>query len=154
LSRGLAVLREIADQCSSRKAFKNLCRDHGYGSLNEATRSRLLLMAAHETAIRIWRDVELTERQRENWNSPTSICKRCPALRAAIAETNKNKPPRPPRKTNKSLVLERALDVVLDHLNEMDDDNRLVVVERILSPFKLKLAKVSEPPLPPKPTTE
>jgi hypothetical protein len=61
----------------SRKARKNLLRDNGYGSLNESTVSRLLLMAKHETAIRIWRDT-LTQNKRDSWNSPTSICNRCP----------------------------------------------------------------------------
>jgi hypothetical protein len=66
-----------------------------YGTLNEGTISRLLHMAKLETAIRTWRDT-LTENKRENWNSPTLICNRCPAVGKAIAEAKKNKPPRPP----------------------------------------------------------
>jgi hypothetical protein len=35
----------------------------------------------------------------------------------------------------KSAAVERALDVILDHLHEMDDDNRQAAIERILGPF-------------------
>jgi hypothetical protein len=87
-------------------------------------------MAEHETAIHIWRDT-LTPRQRDSWNSPTSICNRCPAVRAAIAARQASKPPRKPRKSNKTLLLERSLDVVLDCLHEMDLDNRRAAIERI-----------------------
>jgi hypothetical protein len=134
VARGLVVLRELADQRSSRKAFKNLRRDHGYGSLNEATCTRLILMAKHETAIRIWRD-SLTDRQRESWNSPTSICQRCPAVRADMAKA----PPRASRKPNRS-ALEPALDIVHDCLEEMDADNRRAVLERIAAWYGLRIA--------------
>ena len=107
VARGVAPLCELADRPgTSRSARKNLLEDNGYGSLNDGTVSRLLLMAKHETEIRKWRD-GISQRKRDSWNSPTSICNRCPALRKAIAEANKNKPPRPPRKTDKSIQLTR-----------------------------------------------
>jgi hypothetical protein len=133
VARGLAILRMLADQRTARTAFKNLRREHGYGSLNEATCTRLILMANHETAVRAWRDT-LTERQRESWNSPTSICQRCSAVRAAMAKA----PARAPRKTNTQRALESALDTLQDCLQEMDADGRAAVIERILSPLGLK----------------
>jgi hypothetical protein len=100
VARGVATLCTIADRPgTSRKARQNLLRSQGYGSLNASTVSRLLLMAEHETAVRAWRDT-LTENKRESWNSPTSICNRCPAVRKAIDEAAKGKPPRKPRTTN------------------------------------------------------
>jgi hypothetical protein len=40
--------------------------------------------------------------------------------------------------------IEHAIDAVLDHLHGLDTDNRLAVIERILSPFHLKLAATAE----------
>jgi hypothetical protein len=125
VARGLAVLRHLADQRSARTAFKNLRRDHGYGSLNEATCTRLILMAKHETAIRLWRD-SLTPRQRESWNSPTSICQRCSAVRAEMAKA----PPRQPRKSG-SADFEKALDTIQEAMDAADADARNAMAARL-----------------------
>jgi hypothetical protein len=147
-ARGVAPLCELADRPgTSRKARKNLLEDNGYGSLNESTVSRLLLMAKYETDIRKWRD-SLTQNKRDAWNSPTSICNRCPALRKAIAEANKNKPPRQPRKTDKSAALESLLDKLLDLIGAVEDiDNRRALVERVTSSVA-KLLPEAEPTKP------
>ena len=133
VARGVAPLCAVADRPGmSRKARKNLLKDNGYGSLNDGTVSRLLLMAEHETAIRLWRDEPAMKRNRDRWNSPTSICNRCPAVRKAIAEASKNRPPRQPRKTNRMLAVERALDVIGDYLSTTEDaDQRAAMVERL-----------------------
>ena len=142
VARGVAPLCELADRPgTSRSARKNLLEDNGYGSLNEGTVSRLLLMAKHETDIRKWRD-GISQRKRDSWNSPTSICNRCPALRKAIAEANKNKPPRRPRQTDKSAALESLLDKLLDLIGAVEDiDNRRALVERV----KAQVDKLVEP---------
>lgn len=131
-AKGVAILCEIADRPGmSRKARKNLLKDNGYGSLNDGTVSRLLLMVRHEPAVRTWRDA-LTQNKRDSWNAPTSICNRCPAIRKAIAEAAAGKPPRAPRKRNRNLELERALDTVGDFLAGTDDaDQRAVMLERL-----------------------
>ena len=99
-AKGVAPLCAIADgHGMARKARQHLLRDNGYGSLNPSTVSRLLLMAKLETEIMKWRDT-LTQRRRDSWNSPTSICNRCPAVRKAIAEAKASRP-RAPRKTNR-----------------------------------------------------
>jgi hypothetical protein len=141
VARGLAVLRQLADQRSARTAFKNLRHDHGYGSLNEATCTRLVLMAKHETAIRGWRDAQLTERQRESWNSPTSICQRCPTVRADMAKA----PPRPPRKPG-SRNFEMAVDTIQEALQEADEDARDAMQGRLYSAFKWTLPLENIPP--------
>ena len=148
VARGVAPLCELADRPgTSRSARKNLLEDNGYGSLNDGTVSRLLLMAKHETEIRKWRD-GISQRKRDSWNSPTSICNRCPALRKAIAEANKNKPPRPPRKTDKSAALEGLLDKLLDLIGAVEDiDNRRALVERVTSSVA-KLLPETEPTKP------
>jgi hypothetical protein len=140
VARGVAPLCELADRPgTSRKARKNLLADNGYGTLNESTISRLLLMAKHETAIRIWRDSPtMTQHKRDTWNSPTSICNRCPAVRAAIAEANKNRPLRQRGKgkpqANPTAALETHLDKLLDLIAAVEDiDNRRVLVERVRS---------------------
>jgi hypothetical protein len=125
VARGLKILRELADQRTARKAFKNLRKEHGYGSLPEPTCTRLVLMAKHETTIRGWRD-GLTERQRESWNSPTSICQRCSAVRAEMAKA----PPRKPRQAS-SRDFEVALDKVMDVMLAADDDAKSAMRERI-----------------------
>jgi hypothetical protein len=131
IAKGVAVLRELANQpTASRRAFKNFLRDHGYGSLNRSTASRLVLMAKHETAIRIWRDT-LTENKRERWCSPTSICSRCPALRAVIAESAKRKP-RKPRTNRQPFHVKRAYDTIFEHLHAIEDaDQRAALVDQI-----------------------
>jgi hypothetical protein len=53
------------------------------------------MMAKYETAIRAWRDT-LTPNKRDAWNSLTSMCNRSPAVRKAIAEASKSKPPPKP----------------------------------------------------------
>ena len=148
VARGVAPLCELADRPgTSRSARKNLLEDNGYGSLNEGTVSRLLLMAKHETEIRKWRD-GISQRKRDSWNSPTSICNRCPALRKAIAEANKNKPPRRPRQTDKSAALESLLDKLLDLIGAVEDiDNRRALVERVTSSVA-KLLPETEPTKP------
>ena len=148
VARGIAPLCELADRPgTSRSARKNLLEDNGYGSLNEGTVSRLLLMAKHETEIRKWRD-GISQRKRDSWNSPTSICNRCPALRKAIAEANKNKPPRRPRQTDKSAALESLLDKLLDLIGAVEDiDNRRALVERVTSSVA-KLLPETEPTKP------
>ena len=148
VARGVAPLCELADRPgTSRSARKNLLEDNGYGSLNDGTVSRLLLMAKHETEIRKWRD-GISQRKRDSWNSPTSICNRCPALRKAIAEANKNKPPRRPRQTDKSAALESLLDKLLDLIGAVEDiDNRRALVERVTSSVA-KLLPETEPTTP------
>jgi hypothetical protein len=130
VARGIAPLCELAARPgTSRKARKNLLKDNGYGSLNEGTVSRLLLMARHETAIRIWRDT-LTQNQRDGWNAPTSICNRCPAVRAAMAEAAADRPPRKPRNPSK-LHLEAAIDAIVDGAAELAMDERMAILTRI-----------------------
>jgi hypothetical protein len=107
--------------------------DNGYGSLNEGTISRLLRMAEQETAIRLWRDT-LTENKRESWNSPTSICNRCPAVRKAIAEANSHKPTRTRKQKAAMLEIENALDVIGDLAFGLKDaSQRAVIRERLLA---------------------
>jgi hypothetical protein len=131
IARGVSPLCEWAER-KSRSARKNALKSAGYGTLNESTISRLLLMAKHETDVRIWRD-SLTTNQRDSWNSPTSICNRCLAVRKAIAEAAKHKPPRRPRtKTSIGAAVERALDVIADAIHAAEDaDLRASMVERI-----------------------
>jgi hypothetical protein len=46
----------------------------------------------------------------------------------------KHKPPRKPRVTNRSLVVERALDVIDDYLHGLEDaDQRAAIVERLVA---------------------
>jgi hypothetical protein len=151
VARGVVAICIVADQPGmSRKARKHLLADNGYGTLNEGTVSRLKRMAEHETAIRIWRDT-LTQNKRDSWNSPTSICNRCPAVRKAIEADKANKPPRKPRTVNRPLAVERALDTIGDYLHDLDADNRLVMIERILLPFGLRPVPVDAPTKPVKP---
>jgi hypothetical protein len=151
VARGVAVLCTLADRPgTSRKARKNLLKDAGYGTLAEGTVSRLLLMAKHETPIRVWRD-SLTQNQRDRWNSPSSICNRCSAVRAAIVEANKNKPVRNPRK--QAPALEPLLDKLLDLIAAVDDyDNRLAIIERVKSQVGKLAGYKPEPDDEPEPT--
>jgi hypothetical protein len=140
VARGIAPLVELADRLTSRKARKNLLKDNGYGSLNDSTVSRLKHMAKLETAIRAWRDT-LTQNKRDAWNSPTSIANRCPAVRKAIAEAAKSKPPRQPRASTKALAVERAFDTLSDYVHGVEDeDQRATVIERVV----IALAKLLE----------
>jgi len=135
IARGVAPLCDLADRPgTSRKARKNFLKENGYGSLNESTVSRLRWMAKLETAIRIWRDEPRNKRHRDAWNSPTSITNRCPAVRKAMAEAAKDKPPRKPRQSNRVAAVENALDVLADYLHSLEDaDAKAALVERIVA---------------------
>jgi hypothetical protein len=150
IARGVAPLCELADRPgTSRKARKHLLKDQGYGSLNESTVSRLRWMAKLETAIRVWRDT-LTPNKRDTWNSPTSICNRCPAVRKAMAEAAKDKPARQrgKGKRNPAAALEAHLDKLLDLIAAVDDlDNRRALIERVTSSVA-RLLPQDEPPSP------
>ena len=133
IARGVTALCIVADRPGmSRKARLNLFKANGYATLNGGTVSRLLRMAEHETAIRAWRDT-LTANKRDSWNSPTSICNRCPAVRQAIAAAKVERP-RKPRATNGSVALERAIDAIGDYLHGVEDaGHRAAVVERLMT---------------------
>src|SRR5262249_8565694 len=99
IDRGVAPLCQLADRPGmARKARRTFLNENGYKTLNDSTVSRLLYMARLETKIRAWRD-SITQKKRDSWNSPTSICNRCPDVRKAIAEAKRATPQRP-RKTN------------------------------------------------------
>jgi hypothetical protein len=148
VAKGIAPLCELAARPGmSRKARKNLLKDNGYGSLSDATVSRLWLMAKHETAIRIWRDGLKSERKRHSWNSPTSICNRCPALRKAMAEAAASKPPRKKHTGDKTLAVDRVIERLVDLLDDMDTDNRRAVIERITGPFRQELGADERRPI-------
>jgi len=156
VARGVAPLCELADRPNmSRTARRTFLNENGYKTLNEGTVSRLLLMAEHETAIRLWRDEPAMKRNRDRWNSPTSICNRCPAVRKVIAEANKNKPPRKPRQASQAIAFETHLDKLLDLIAAVEDaDNRQAFIERVTASMtKLALAPPSDDePTPPKTT--
>ena len=83
-AHGLVVIRRLAETRRSRAAaFKYFIRAYGYAGLAQATVSRLLLIARHEASVLAWRDA-LPELDRERWNTPVEIVRRCPALREAI----------------------------------------------------------------------
>jgi hypothetical protein len=134
VAKGVDVLCKIADRPGMlRKARKNLLNDNGFGSVNEGTVSRLLLMVEYEPEIRIWRDT-LTEKNRESWNSPTSICNRCPAVREAVAEARAivdKPPPKPRAKKNQHLAVESAVDTIANYMKSADADGRAVILEQM-----------------------
>jgi hypothetical protein len=145
VARGIVPLCTLADKPGrSRNARRSLFKEAGYGRLSEANVSRLLHMGRLETQIAIWR-TGLTTRQRDTWNSPATICKRCPDVRKAIEEANKNKPPRQarPRPAADPVdELERTINRMYDLLNKVEDiDLRRQHIERA----KTLLSELSEP---------
>jgi hypothetical protein len=138
VARGVAALCSLADQPSMpRNARKDLLEKNGYGTIDAGTVSKLLHMIKYETEIHAWRST-LAENQRENWNSPNSISNRCPAVRKAIDEANKNNPRRKRRESNKqasnkNLTIDSALDYITNYLCSMEDDDfRASVIERLV----------------------
>jgi hypothetical protein len=150
VARGIVPLCALADKPGrSRSARRSLFKEAGYGSLSRANISRLLHMGRFESQIVIWR-MGLKPRQRETWNSPATICKRCPEVRKAIEEANKNRPPRLPRPrpvVDPADELERAINRVFNLLDEVKDiDLRRQQIERLTT----LLSELSEEE--PKPT--
>jgi hypothetical protein len=92
VAKGVAPLAALADRLTSRKARQNLLKDNGYGSLHSTMVSRLVHMANFEAEIRNWRE-GLKPKDYDAWQSPTSICNRCPAIKAALGRDR----PRPVR---------------------------------------------------------
>jgi hypothetical protein len=146
VARGVAALCTLADRPgTSRKARKNLLKENGYGTLTEGSVSRLLLMAKHETPIRVWRD-SLMQNQRDRWNSPSSICNRCPAVKKAIAEANKNKPQRRRGPRDPKAAFQSHLDALLDLIAGTEDiDAQRAMIEQVTS-SAAKLLPRDEPP--------
>jgi hypothetical protein len=135
VARGIVPLCALADKPGrSRNARRSLFKEAGYGSLTPSNISRLLHMGRLESQILIWR-MGLKPRQRDTWNSPATVCKRCPEVRKAIEEANKNKPPRQARRrpiSNPPDELERAVNRVFDLLNAVEDlDLRRQQIERL-----------------------
>jgi hypothetical protein len=131
IAHGVAALCLIADRPGmSRKARKSLLKAEGYGTLDQGTISRLLMMAEHETAVRAWRHT-LTQNQRDRWNGPSSVYSRCPAIRKAVAAAQTGKAPRQPRQRNRQAELERALDVISECYAAGDADFRASLGERL-----------------------
>jgi hypothetical protein len=102
-----------------------------------ATATRLLAIIELLPEVGAWHS-RLTEQQQIAWASPSAVMKHCPAF------AKSGKPPRP--RPIGRVRLEVALDAVLDHLHEMDDDNRHAAIERILSPFGLVAAPKTAAP--------
>jgi hypothetical protein len=146
VARGITPLAALADKPGrSRNARRSLFKEAGYGRLSESNISRLLHMGRLESHIMIWR-TGLTPRQRDTWNSPATICKKCPEVRKAIEEGNKDKPPRqarPPRPpADPADELERTVNRVFDLLNALEDvDLRRQQIERLIT----LLSELSEP---------
>ena len=146
VARGIVPLCALADKPGrSRNARRSLFKEAGYGSLSAANVSRLLWMGRFESQIAIWR-MGLKPRQRDTWNSPATICKRCPEVRKAIEEANKNRPPRqaprPRPAANPVDELERTINRTFDLLNAVGDlDLRRQQIERLSS----LLNELSEP---------
>jgi hypothetical protein len=135
VAKGIVPLCALADKPGrSRSARRSLFKEAGYGSLSQSNISRLLHMGRLESQIRIWR-MGLKPRQRDTWNSPATICKRCPEVRKAIEEANKNRPPRPPRPrpaVDPEHELDRAINRVFDLLDAVkDSDLRRLQIERL-----------------------
>jgi hypothetical protein len=159
VARGIIPLCTLADKPGrSRNARRSLFKEAGYGRLSESNISRLLHMGRLESQIMIWR-TGLTSRQRDTWNSPATICKKCPDIRKAIEEANKNKPPRQARAPRPAAdpkdELERIINRVFDLLNAVEDiDLRRQQIERLIT----LLNEVSEPERParrpPRPNVE
>lgn len=132
---GIVPLCALADRPGrSRSARRSLFKEAGYGSLSPANISRLLHMGRLESHIRIWR-TGLKPRQRDTWNSPATICKRCPEVRKAIEEANKNRPPRVPRPrpvVDPADELELTVNRLYDLLDAVKDiDLRREQIERL-----------------------
>jgi hypothetical protein len=129
IARGVAPICALADRAGmSRDARKNRLKEVGFIELDGATVSRLLWLAKLETQIRIWRD-GLTPRQRDRWASPSSICNRCPAVKKAIAEANKGKPQRGPRRAPVK-DLEVALDFIAENASRLAPDEQAKLFAR------------------------
>jgi len=127
VARGVAPLCDWAEG-KSRKARQTALKQAGYGTLNAGTVSRLRHMAKLETAIRVWRD-GLTEHQRDHWNSPTSVCNRCPAVRKAVLAARDGQPA-PVRQKPRQHV-EQAIDTLREHLERLPDAAKRKLLKRI-----------------------
>jgi hypothetical protein len=137
VARGIVPLCALADKPGrSRNARRSLFKEAGYGRLSPSNISRLLHMGRLESQIAIWR-MGLKPHQRDTWNSPATICKRCPEVRKAIEEANKNKPPRaarPRRTPDPRDELERAINRVYDLVRVVDDvDLRRSQIDRLIT---------------------
>jgi hypothetical protein len=102
-------------------------------------------MAEFETEIMVWRH-SLTDNKREAWNSPTSICNRCPAVRKAIGESKAATGTTTRRTRSKKEIgaaVENAFDVIDDYAHSLEDgDAKAVLAERL---GKIATLPVAEP---------
>jgi hypothetical protein len=79
----------------------------------------------------------LSEKQQLEWSSLSSVIRHCPVF--AKAKGGDGSKPVPVGKPGKMHV-EVAVDTIVDYCGELAVDERMQIIERILSPLGLQLA--------------
>lgn len=127
IGRAVVRARDIANirggGRGGNRIFMRLIEQQGLGKVvDKATASRLEKIMAQLPEVTKWHET-LTTREQIDWAAPTTIMKRCPVFNSPKAE--KGPKPKPPAK------LDHAIDSLRYHLDQMDDDNRTAVIEKI-----------------------
>jgi hypothetical protein len=132
VAKGVAPLVALAERPGmSRKARQNLLADNGYGSLHSTMVSRLVHMADNEAAIRAWRE-NLPPKQYDAWQSPTSICNKCPAIKKSTGAAPRGSRASAKPKPN----VQAAIDTLAEHLLGLALDERKVVYGQLGLEYK------------------
>lgn len=144
IGKAVAAARARADRIGGGKTFRRILEQQRLARVvPPATATRLLAIIENLPAVVAWQ-ATLTEHQQIAWASPSAVFKHCPIFAKAKSGAR-------PVRTLPRIGLEVALDAVLDHLHEMDADNRLSVIERVLSLFNFVAVPKADAPAPVEP---
>lgn len=126
IGRAVVRAKEIAGtyvgKTGSGKVFRNIIVEQELGDIvSQATASHLLQIMARLTEVTAWHET-LPAMQRIKYAAPTTILKHCPIFK---------KPKTTKEKDFKPANLDHAIESLQHHLDQMDDDGKSAVIEKI-----------------------
>jgi hypothetical protein len=91
IGRAVVLARDIADRRGGSRTFMRIVQQQGLGSVvTKSVASRLERIMPRVDEVTAWH-ATLTERQRIDWASPTTILRRCPIFRNPAPPSNEER---------------------------------------------------------------
>jgi hypothetical protein len=145
IGRAVVAARARADRLGGGKTFRRILKQQGLDAVvPPATASRLLLICGPRLSeVQAWHN-RLKPHQQFAWAGPRSVINNARDASGQLIFPKKKKdggqsqPPAPTKKKKRNV--EVAIDALVDILQDEDADNRRAILERVLSPFGLRLA--------------
>jgi hypothetical protein len=130
------MTREIANKRGGRSSFMVLLEQQHLHTMGKKTASKLERIGEKLDSVLKWRET-LTEEQRVDWASPSSVLAKCPYLRKRSEPESAN--PKPA-----SDAICRAFATVHNYLKSADVDQRAVQLEKFAQLYGEDLKRIIE----------